>query len=148
MVSLAKTKKIASFLFRNASINVKIPLKTFCCVTGVSGSGKSTLVTDILHRSLVKSLYGSQEIPGEHDKIVGAQHIDKVIEIDQSPIGRTPRSNPATYTKAFDLIRTLFAQTNVFRNRNRRHCLYHAGNDTGKISGYPHPCSLVPYVLH
>jgi len=99
------------------SINVKIPLKTFCCVTGVSGSGKSTLVTDILHLSLAKSLYGSQEIPGEHDKIIGAKYIDKVIEIDQSPIGRTPRSNPATYTKAFDLIRTLFAQTNEAKIR-------------------------------
>ena len=83
----------------------------------MSGSGKSTLVTDILHRSLVKSLYGSREIPGEHDKIIGAQHVDKVIEIDQSPIGRTPRSNPATYTKAFDLIRTLFAQTNEAKIR-------------------------------
>ncbi len=93
------------------SINVTIPLKTFCCVTGVSGSGKSTLINDILHRALARALYGSQYPPGKHDKVLGITHIDKVIEIDQSPIGRTPRSNPATYTRAFDLIRSLFAQT-------------------------------------
>lgn len=112
------------------SINVKITLKTFCCVTGVSGSGKSTLVNDILHRSLAKLLHGSHELPGEHDKIIGIEHIDKVIEIDQSPIGRTPRSNPATYTRAFDLIRSLFAQTKEAKIRG-----YTAGRYSFNISG-------------
>jgi excinuclease ABC subunit A len=112
------------------SIDVKIPLKTFCCVTGVSGSGKSTLVNDILHRALAKLFYGSYEAPGEHTKILGTEYIDKVIEIDQSPIGRTPRSNPATYTKAFDLIRSLFAQTPEAKVRG-----YTAGRYSFNISG-------------
>ena len=112
------------------SINVKIPLKTFCCVTGVSGSGKSTLVNDILHRSLAKLLYGSHEPPGAHDKILGVERIDKVIEVDQSPIGRTPRSNPATYTRTFDLIRSLFAQTQEAKIRG-----YTAGRYSFNIIG-------------
>ena len=112
------------------SINVKIPLRTFCCVTGVSGSGKSTLVNDILYRSLAKSLYGSHELPGEHDKILGVEHIDKVVVIDQSPIGRTPRSNPATYTKLFDLIRSLFAKTQEAKIRG-----YTAGRYSFNLSG-------------
>ncbi len=112
------------------SINVKIPLRTLCCITGVSGSGKSTLVNDILHRALARVFYGSHEVPGEHDKILGAEHIDKVIEIDQSPIGRTPRSNPATYTKAFDVIRSLFAQTQEAKIR-----CYAAGRYSFNISG-------------
>jgi excinuclease ABC subunit A len=90
---------------------VRIPLATFTCVTGVSGSGKSTLVNDILYRALAQMLHRAQERPGDHDRVEGAQHIDKVIDIDQSPIGRTPRSNPATYTGVFTLIRTLFART-------------------------------------
>ena len=87
-----------------------MPLGTFICVTGVSGSGKSTLVTDILHKALVHKIYGSKEKPGRYKKIEGVQHIDKVIVVDQSPIGRTPRSNPATYTGVFSHIRDLFAQ--------------------------------------
>lgn len=111
-------------------ITVKIPLKTFCCVTGVSGSGKSTLVNDILYRAISRLLYNSHEVPGEHDTILGAEHIDKIIEIDQSPIGRTPRSNPATYTKAFDMIRTLFARTPEAKVRG-----YNAGRYSFNISG-------------
>ncbi|MGZ4902538.1 MAG: excinuclease ABC subunit UvrA [Halobacteriota archaeon] len=92
------------------SIDVEIPLGVFTCVTGVSGSGKSTLINDILHRKLSQRLHRAYAKPGAHDDVVGIQHIDKVITIDQSPIGRTPRSNPATYTGVFDYIRALFAQ--------------------------------------
>ena len=90
------------------NIDVNIPLETFVCVTGVSGSGKSTLVEDILYRALTKSLYNSREKPGEFKKLVGLENIDKVIIVDQSPIGRTPRSNPATYTGVFTYIREVF----------------------------------------
>ncbi|MDY0150152.1 MAG: excinuclease ABC subunit UvrA [Kiritimatiellia bacterium] len=92
------------------SITVRIPLGRMTCVTGMSGSGKSTLVDDILRRALFRRFYGSKEKPGRHSTISGLQHLDKVIVIDQSPIGRTPRSNPATYTGAFTGIRDLFAQ--------------------------------------
>ncbi|MGE5175442.1 MAG: excinuclease ABC subunit UvrA [Hyphomicrobiales bacterium] len=93
------------------SIRARFPLGRFVCVTGVSGSGKSTLVNDILFRALAKRFYQAKEPPGAHERLVGLGEIDKVVDIDQSPIGRTPRSNPATYTGLFTFIRDLFAQT-------------------------------------
>ncbi len=98
-------------------IDVKIPLGLFVCITGVSGSGKSTLISDILFKALAQVFYNSKEKPGNHDAILNIEKIDKVINIDQSPIGRTPRSNPATYTNAFTPIRELFAQTREARIR-------------------------------
>jgi excinuclease ABC subunit A len=92
------------------NLDVEIPLGTFVAVTGVSGSGKSTLLEDVIHRSLARHFYRARVIPGEHDRILGLEHIDKVIDIDQSPIGRTPRSNPATYTGLFTPIRELFSE--------------------------------------
>ena len=99
------------------NIDVEIPLGLFTCVTGVSGSGKSTLVTDILRKALDARLYGGREPPGDHDKLLGVDRIDKVIDIDQAPIGRTPRSNPATYTGVFTFIRELYALTPDARMR-------------------------------
>ncbi|MBQ7668950.1 MAG: excinuclease ABC subunit UvrA [Clostridia bacterium] len=99
------------------NIDVDIPLGTFTCVTGVSGSGKSSLVNEILYKSLANSLNRANIKPGDHDKIIGYEALDKVINIDQSPIGRTPRSNPATYTGVFDNIRKLFAETNEAKMR-------------------------------
>jgi excinuclease ABC subunit A len=91
-------------------LTVRIPLGRFVAVTGVSGSGKSTLVVEVLHKALARALHGAREMPGDHDRLQGVEHIDKVINIDQSPIGRTPRSNPGTYTGLFDEIRSLFAE--------------------------------------
>ena len=99
------------------SIRARFPLGLFTCVTGVSGSGKSTLVSDILHRALARRFHDAREKPGAHDRITGAEQVDKVVNIDQSPIGRTPRSNPATYTGAFGPIRELFARSREARVR-------------------------------
>jgi len=111
-------------------IDVRIPLGCFVCVTGVSGSGKSTLVTQILLRAMRRRIYGSREKPGRHERLVGASRVDKVVEIDQSPIGRTPRSNPATYTGVFDLIRQLFAKTREAKIRG-----YSAGRFSFNVKG-------------
>jgi len=99
------------------NVDLKIPLGLFVCVTGVSGSGKSSLIQDTLYVALMRHFYGSRETPGEFDKIEGLEYIDKVINIDQSPIGRTPRSNPATYTSAFTPIREFFATLKEARKR-------------------------------
>ena len=93
------------------NINVDIPLGTFTCVTGVSGSGKSSLINEILCKAVSQKIYNSKEKPGKHDKILGIDNLDKIVAISQNPIGRTPRSNPATYTGVFDDIRTVFTTT-------------------------------------
>jgi excinuclease ABC subunit A len=107
------------------NLNARFPIGLFTCITGVSGSGKSTLVLDILQRALFRKFYGSKEAPGEHRELRGAEGLDKIIVIDQTPIGRTPRSNPATYTGMFNAIRDLFAQLPSAKVR---------GYDSGRFS--------------
>ena len=112
------------------NISIKFPLGEFVCVTGVSGSGKSTLVNEVLYKNIAQQLNGATEKPGKCKKIKGLENIDKIINIDQSPIGRTPRSNPATYTGAFDLIRDIFAGTNEAKIRG-----YEKGRFSFNVSG-------------
>ena len=112
------------------NIDVDIPLGVFTCVTGVSGSGKSSLVNEILYKHLAKSLNRARCIAGDHDDIIGIEQLDKVIDIDQSPIGRTPRSNPATYTGVFDMIRDLFASTTDAKERG-----YNKGRFSFNVKG-------------
>ncbi|MDH3306181.1 MAG: excinuclease ABC subunit UvrA [Acidimicrobiia bacterium] len=111
-------------------IDTEFPLGCFTAVTGVSGSGKSSLVQEILSKSLHHQIYGSRVVPGRHKRIEGVEHLDKIINIDQSPIGRTPRSNPATYTGVFDHIRALFASTNEAKTRG-----YKPGRFSFNVSG-------------
>lgn len=112
------------------NLDVKIPLGVFTCVTGVSGSGKSSLINEVLYKNLAKKLYGSSEKGGKCKEIVGIENIDKIINIDQSPIGRTPRSNPATYTGVFDYIRDIFANTNEAKLRG-----YQKGRFSFNVAG-------------
>ena len=112
------------------NIHVKIPLGVFTCVTGVSGSGKSTLINEVLYKQIARELNGSNEKPGKCKEIKGISNIDKIINIDQSPIGRTPRSNPATYTGVFDIIRDIFAGTNEAKFRG-----YEKGRFSFNVSG-------------
>ena len=112
------------------NINVKFPLGKFTCITGVSGSGKSTLINDILYKGIASKVNKLRDRPGKHKEIKGIENIDKIINIDQSPIGRTPRSNPATYTGVFDMIRDLFASTNEAKARG-----YQKGRFSFNIKG-------------
>lgn len=138
-ISVPKTRRVGSgkvLTVKGArennlqNIDVKIPLGKFVCITGVSGSGKSSLTVDILYKRLAQVLNGAHEVAGKHDAILGIDALDKVIDIDQSPIGRTPRSNPATYTGAFGDIRDVFAMTNEAKTRG-----YKAGRFSFNVKG-------------
>jgi len=118
-------------------IDVEVPLGLLTVVTGVSGSGKSTLVNEILYRALAKEIYGSHEEPGAHDAIEGIANIDKVIRIDQAPIGRTPRSNPATYTGLFTPIRDLYAMLPESRERGLQAGALQLQREGGALRGVP-----------
>lgn len=125
-----KVSVLGATEFNLKNVDLEIPLGKFVCVTGVSGSGKSTLLNDILARAMYKHFYNSKDEPGKHKKVLGLEHLDKVINIDQSPIGRTPRSNPATYTGLFTPIRDLFADTKEARMRG-----YKAGRFSFNVKG-------------
>jgi excinuclease ABC subunit A len=126
-----KTLKIIGATGNNLqNVDVEIPLGLLTCVTGVSGSGKSTLINDTLHHAVAQHLYGSSAEPAPHKEIIGLEHFDKVINVDQSPIGRTPRSNPATYTGLFTPIRELFAGVPAARERG-----YEAGRFSFNVKG-------------
>jgi excinuclease ABC subunit A len=116
--------------FNLKNLDVRLPLGLFVCVTGVSGSGKSTLVHEIIYRFLAKQFYGAKEAPGRFKNMEGLENIDKVVIVDQSPIGKTPRSNPATYTGAFSMIRDLFAQVPESKTRG-----YHPGRFSFNVKG-------------
>ncbi|MDP3882471.1 MAG: excinuclease ABC subunit UvrA [Candidatus Staskawiczbacteria bacterium] len=135
-VEEARTKQSRFLLIKGAAehnlknIDVKIPLGKFVCVTGVSGSGKSSLVNDILARALLRKFYRAKEEPGLHKEIIGIENLNKIVLVDQSPIGRTPRSNPATYTGAFSYIRDIFTKTKEARVRG-----YSAGRFSFNVKG-------------
>ncbi len=112
------------------NVNIRFPLGKFICVTGVSGSGKSTLINEVLYKTVAKEINGATEKAGKCKEIKGLQNIDKIINIDQSPIGRTPRSNPATYTGVFDIIRDIFASTNEAKLRG-----YQKGRFSFNVTG-------------
>ncbi len=133
----AKRRKAKQFIiikgakeFNLKNIDVKIPLNTLTVVSGVSGSGKSTLISEILTKALVKKFYHSHDVPGKHSAIIGTSNIDKVVSVDQSPIGRSPRSNPATFTGIFGIIRDIFAATEEARAKK-----YNAGHFSFNVKG-------------
>ncbi len=126
-----KTLKLEGAAEHNLkNIDVEIPLGKLICVSGVSGSGKSTLINDILAKALLKHFYGSRDNPGKYNEIKGLENLDKVVVVDQSPIGRTPRSNPATYTGTFSFIREIFAKTREARSRG-----YKSGRFSFNVKG-------------
>ncbi len=118
-------------------VDVKIPLGVMCCVTGVSGSGKSTLVNEVLFKAVSNRLHRSKQRAGVHRRITGLDQLDKIISVDQSPIGRTPRSNPATYIGLFDQIRELFSKTQEARARGYKPGRFSFNVKGGQVRGVP-----------